>query len=78
MTIKMSEGKVFYQKKCSLTKETYSVEISLIQFVRIRAGKESIQQILSNHSADEREFIKTGHTPAEWDKLFEEPKQQAL
>ena len=74
MIIKMSDGKVFYQKKCKITQEMYSVEVTLLEFVRLRTRKEGIQSILPDHSADQREFIKTGYTPAEWDKLFEEPK----
>jgi len=73
MTIKMSDGKVFYQKKCSITKKLYEVEVTLLEFVRLRSSNESIQQILPHLSADQRELIKSGKTPAEWDKLFEEP-----
>lgn len=73
MTIKMSDGKVFYIKTCSVTKEEYKVEISLMQFLRVRSGKELIQNIVPTMSPSQREFIKSGTTPAEWDKLFEEP-----
>jgi hypothetical protein len=33
-------------------------------------GGKMIQEAMSNISPDEREFIKTGITPAEWDELF--------
>tara|TARA_R110000751_G_scaffold7210_3_gene29814 strand:- start:945 stop:1175 length:231 start_codon:yes stop_codon:yes gene_type:complete len=74
MTIKMSDGKVFYQKTCSITKKDYQVEVSFAQFVRVRTGKELIQHILSHLSPDDRELIITGKTPAEWDKMLKEPK----
>ncbi len=74
MNIKLLNGKVYYQKKCSITKTEYSVEISFPDFMELRSRKRVIQDILPNLSADEREFIKTGKTPAEWDKMFEEPK----
>ena len=31
-----------------------------------------IQQAMPNLTADEREFIKTGITPQEWDDMFED------
>jgi|TARA_R110000796_G_scaffold6012_3_gene21954 hypothetical protein len=33
-------------------------------------GGKMIQEAMPNISPDEREFIKTGITPAEWDELF--------
>jgi len=39
MIIKMSDGKVFYQKKCKITQEMYSVEVTLLEFVRLRTRK---------------------------------------
>jgi len=74
MTIKMSEGRVFFMKTCSVTKKEYKVEVSLTQFVRIRSSKEPIQYIAPRMSPEDREFIISGHTPEEWNKLFNEPK----
>lgn len=34
-----------------------------------------IQEIFPELAADEREFIKTGYTQADWDKLFPEEDQ---
>ena len=37
-----------------------------------------IQEAMPHLSADDREFIKTGITPEEWDKMFDEsPKSLA-
>mgnify|MGYP003625747094 FL=1 len=33
-------------------------------------GGKMMQEAMPNISADEREFIKTGITPTEWDELF--------
>mgnify|MGYP003633299047 FL=1 len=33
-------------------------------------GGKMIQEAMPNISPDEREFIKTGITPSEWDELF--------
>jgi hypothetical protein len=38
------------------------------------AGARFIQDILPDHSPEEREFILTGTTPSEWHQLFGEPE----
>jgi len=35
-------------------------------------GGQLIQEAMPHLSADDREFIKTGITPEEWDKMFDE------
>lgn len=48
------------------------LDITVEQWERYRAGGGYIQDIFPNLSDDEREFIKTGITPEEWDKLGED------
>jgi hypothetical protein len=44
--------------------------VTLQQLERFEKGMETIQDIFPDLSADDREFIKTGITAEEWDKLF--------
>ena len=46
------------------------LNITIEQFARIESGIELIQNIVPHLSSDEREFLITGITPQEWDKLF--------
>lgn len=49
---------------------TMDLDITSEQLTRIEAGIELIQNIVPHLSSDEREFLITGITPQEWDKLF--------
>jgi len=40
------------------------------QLNRYNSGRFTIQDCFPNLSADEREFIKTGITPEEWEEVF--------
>ena len=46
------------------------LDITSDQLDRIEAKVELIQNIVPHLSSDEREFLITGITPDEWDKLF--------
>jgi hypothetical protein len=48
---------------------TMDINVSAGQIVRWEMG-ELIQNAMPNLTADEREFIKTGITPEEWEKAF--------
>ena len=48
-----------------------NIDVTAGQIARWELG-ELIQNAMSNLSADEREFIKTGITPEEWDTAFGE------
>ncbi len=60
---------ITYAKKCAISKEIYSVTINIFDYNRIEAG-EYIQNVLPLLSADQREFIISGTTPAEWKDIF--------
>lgn len=56
--------------RISGTVYTMELDITSEQLARIEAGIELIQNIVPHLSSDEREFLITGITPQEWDKLF--------
>lgn len=56
--------------RISGTVSTMELDITSEQLTRIEAGIELIQNIVPHLSSDEREFLITGITPQEWDKLF--------
>lgn len=56
--------------RISGTVSTMDLDITSEQWARIEAGIELIQKIVPHLSSDEREFLITGITPQEWDKLF--------
>lgn len=56
--------------RISGTVSTMDLDITSEQLDRIEAKVELIQNIVPHLSNDEREFLITGITPDEWDKLF--------
>ena len=58
-------------KTSSLTSRTHEMEIDVSE-KQIALWMEGalIQDVMPNLSPDEREFIMTGITPAEWDEAF--------
>jgi len=58
-------------KTSSLTSRTHEMEID-VSDKQIALWMEGalIQDVMPNLSPDEREFIMTGITPAEWDEAF--------
>tara|TARA_R110001583_G_scaffold28014_1_gene99970 strand:+ start:23 stop:214 length:192 start_codon:yes stop_codon:yes gene_type:complete len=58
-------------KTSSLTSKTHQMEID-VSDKQIALWMEGalIQDVMPNLSPDEREFIMTGITPAEWDEAF--------
>lgn len=58
---------------------TMDIDITAEQYERFRNSDDLIQNIFPNLTPAEREFIKTGYTPEDWDSLFnveEELNQQ--
>lgn len=66
-------GDVTLFKVCSVTLAEYSVTLSDADF-RLLLSPECplIQDALPNYTADQREFIMTGITPAEFARLYPE------
>jgi len=70
---RMNDSSVTLYKTCSVRKEEYSIALSYQQFEALKSpDRPCIQDILPDFSADQREFLMTGITPAEWDESFGE------
>ncbi len=60
-------------KTCSVTDKRYEIHITVAQAEEMASpNRRSIQAILPHCSADEREFLMSGFTPAEWNQTFGE------
>ena len=59
-------------KVSSISRKVNSLELDVTQeqLTRYELGLGLIQHIVPNLSCEEREFIKTGITPQEWEELF--------
>lgn len=53
---------------------TMDIPITPEQYALFQLDRRPIQKIFPNLSADEREFLITGATPGEWEKLFGDNK----
>lgn len=62
---------VVLQGVCTVTGKIHSVRVSKKKFEDWHGGQ-MIQDAFPELSPDQREFIMTGTTPAEWDAMFEE------
>lgn len=49
---------------------TMELDVTPADYNRYKFGKEHVQNVFPNLLPEEREFIKTGITPEEWDKTF--------
>ena len=68
------DGNVVMYKKCTITHKEYSVLLSFPKYVMWREDKKLIQDVFPHLTPDEREFMITGWTPAEWEDKFSEEK----
>jgi hypothetical protein len=57
-------------KKCSVTGEIYNVEVDFKKFKQWFYDGALIHNVFPFLSADHREFLISGFTPAEWDQLM--------
>ena len=58
-------------KKSMLSGKTHEMEIDVSEKqITLWMEGASIQDVMPNLNPDEREFLKTGITPAEWDEAF--------
>lgn len=67
--VEESGDTVVFSKKCDVTHEDYSVTVGRVAFEVWRRGRLA-QIAFPELDADQREFIISGTTPAEWEKLF--------
>lgn len=68
--VEQQNDTVVFIKLCKITNKHYSVTISMEEFDRIYVLGELTQNVLPHRSAEEREFLISGITPAEWDDIF--------
>jgi len=64
------DGTATISRICSVTNEEYSVTVKASDWF-LKANKEkTTQSIWPEMSSDDREFLISGMTPAEWDIMF--------
>lgn len=68
-SIEQTQEVAIFKKICNVTGEEYKVEMPIDQYDMWKAG-EFIQTVSPQLSAEQREFIISAVTPAEWDAMF--------
>lgn len=66
--------KVLRKSQYSGLVHSMELDITEEQLRQFENGEGLIQDIFPNLGPDEREFLKSGITNAEWEELFSEPK----
>jgi hypothetical protein len=61
---------VVIEKICNVTNELYSLKIDMGEYMDYKKGHRYIQDVFDYMTPEEREFIISGLTPSEFDKLF--------
>lgn len=61
---------IVFAKICSVTNEKYILKVPVDLVTRWQDG-EAIQNVFPMLTPDDREFILSGLTPAEWDEMVE-------
>jgi hypothetical protein len=57
-------------KMCSVTNKLYELTVPTDKYLEYLKGKTLIQNVFPELNAEQREFLISGHTPAEWDAMF--------
>ena len=71
MTYKeVKNGQVVICKKCTITNKIYKVGVNEALYNRYVNGQELIQNIFPDLDSEQREFLISGWTPAEFDSMF--------
>jgi hypothetical protein len=64
------KDRVVISKLCSVSGQRYEVSVDLAQADEMaKPNRRDIQDILPKHSAEEREFLMSGLTPAEFNSM---------
>ena len=63
-------NQVTIYRNCTITGEKFSVTVDKESFEWYQRGSDPIQLIFPDLNADEREFLISNNTPAEWDDMF--------
>ena len=56
-------------RKCRVTHELVTLTVTIVEYYKWKGGELS-QNVWPNLTPDEREFIQTGYTQAEWESIF--------
>ena len=56
-------------RKCRVTHELVTLTVTIVEYYKWKGG-ECSQDVWPNLTPDEREFIQTGYTQAEWESIF--------
>ena len=75
--IELTEDGQTYSKVCTVTDELYQVTITAEQYLRIHLHNLKVQDECPELDANQREFIISGTTPAEWEDMFKDESEQA-
>ena len=70
-----SDGNLVLSRKCRVTEDLFSVTVTLAQYHRWQGG-ELVQEVWPNLTSEQREFIQTGWTPAEWESIFSDSDEE--
>ena len=64
----LSGSHLCFSKTCSVTHKEFSIVISFPKYVMWKENKKLIQNVFPELNAEEREFLISGWTPAEWNE----------
>ena len=62
-------------RKCRVTPELAPLTVTIVEYYRWKGGELS-QNVWPNLTPDEREFIQTGYTQAEWESIFSDSDEE--
>ena len=68
--VEMKGEDLVLSRKCRVTDELVTLTINFKDYRRWKLKEDGVQNIFPQLTPDEREFIQTGYTKAEWEKLF--------
>ena len=70
-----SDGNLVLARKCRVTEDPVSVTVTLAEYHRWQGG-ELVQEVWPNLTSEQREFIQTGWTQAEWESIFSDSDEE--
>ena len=70
-----SNGNLVLARKCRVTEDPVSVPVTLAEYHRWQGG-ELVQEVWPNLPSEQREFIQTGWTQAEWESIFSDSDEE--
>jgi len=62
-------------RKCRVTHELVTLTVTIVEYYKWKGGELS-QNVWPDLTPDEREFIQTGYTQAEWESIFSDSDEE--